>query len=55
MDIKEIMDERRKLNIRLFKEMNEFEQKTGMEIKGITIIHNQQGLESTSVKIEIPE
>jgi hypothetical protein len=55
MDIKEIMDEKRRLNIRLFHEMNEFEQKTGMEIRGITIARNQQGLESVTVKVEMPD
>ena len=54
MDIKELGDEKRGLGVRIAQEIREFEQKTGTEVTGIKINHDDQGIESVTVKAEIP-
>jgi hypothetical protein len=55
MDLKELADEKRRLSIKLFQEIRDFEQKTEVEVKSITVIRNKQGIESVTVKVEIPD
>jgi hypothetical protein len=55
MDVKQLFEERRRLNIRLFQEFRDFEIKTGMEITGMRINRDEQGIQSVAVKVEMPD
>jgi hypothetical protein len=55
MDIKDLADAKRGLGLRICQEIREFEQKTGMEVTGIGIRRDEQGIENVSVKVEMPD
>lgn len=55
MDINQIVDEKRGLSLRICQDIRDFERKTGMEVTGIKIKRDEQGIESVTVKIEIPD
>ena len=53
MDIKDLADARRRLGIMFCQDIRKFERKTGMEVIGIKIDRNEQGIESVTVKVEL--
>lgn len=55
MDTKDLLDEKRRLGVVLCQDIREFERKTGMEVTGIKIKRDEQGVESVTVKAEIPD
>jgi hypothetical protein len=55
MDTKDLFDEKRRLGVVLCQIIREFEQKTGMEVTGFKIKRDGQGIESLTVKAEIPD
>jgi hypothetical protein len=55
MDLKEIKAEKRKLEIKLFNDIKEFEDKTELEIKSISILRGTTGLQLIQARIEIED
>ena len=56
MDLKEILAEKRKMEIKLFQAVKEYEDKTGLEIKNLQIVRNNMtGLQLVKARIEIDD
>ena len=55
MDVKDLADEKRTLGLVLCQAIREFEHKTGMEVTGFKIKRDEQGIESVTVKAELPD
>jgi hypothetical protein len=54
MDVKDLADEKRRLEFRLCKEIREFEQKTEMQVTGIKFNRfDDQAIESVTLKVEM--
>lgn len=49
----EIKELKRTLDLRLCQDIREFELQTGMEVTGIKIKRDEQGIESVSAKVEM--
>jgi hypothetical protein len=55
VDTKDLLDQKRGSGFVLCQDIREFEQKTGMEFTGIKIKRDEQGIESVTLKAEIPD
>ena len=55
MEKQDLADEKRRLNVQVAQSIREFEQKTGLEVTGIKIKRDEQGIESVSMSVTLPD
>lgn len=55
MDTKDLSDAKRRLGVVLAQDIREFEKATGLEVTGIKIKRDEQGIESVVPIIAIPD
>ena len=55
MNPQDLTDYKRQLNVQVAQSIREFERKTGLQVVGIKIKRDQQGLESVSMSVTLPD